>query len=90
VLFYAARGQDLSVILPNLGVMALAGYRLLPAAQLLYGQFTQIGTTLHALDEVYDEFLLAEQDRDLDPGMIHPNLRRLMALQFLDEWSDQT
>jgi ABC-type multidrug transport system fused ATPase/permease subunit len=68
VLFYAARGQDLSVILPNLGVMALAGYRLLPAAQLLYGQFTQIGTTLHALDEVYDEFLLAEQDRDLDAG----------------------
>lgn len=68
VLFYATRGQDLSAILPNLGVMTLAGYRLLPATQLLYGQFTQIGTTLHALDEVYDEFLLAEQDRALDTG----------------------
>lgn len=68
VLICAARGQNISAILPNLGVIALAGYRLLPAVQLLYGQFTQIGTTLHALDEVYDEFLVAEKDEALDRG----------------------
>src|SRR5262249_12831997 len=42
VLLLAARGRDFSDILPNLGVMALAGYRLLPSLQLLYGQLTQV------------------------------------------------
>ena len=60
VLIYAARGQNLVAILPNLGVMALAGYRLLPALQLLYGQITQLTTQRHSLEEVFDEFLAAE------------------------------
>ena len=60
VLVYAAHGQDLIAILPNLGVMALAGYRLLPALQLLYGQITQLTTQRHTLEEVFDEFLAAE------------------------------
>lgn len=62
VLISAAKGGDLAVILPNLGVMALAGYRLLPAMQLLYGQLNQLATTRHALDEVYDEFRAAEEN----------------------------
>jgi len=61
VLFYAARGQELNVILPNLGVMALAGYRLLPAIQLLYAQFQTLSIMRYSLDEVFDEFLAAEQ-----------------------------
>ena len=60
VLVYAAHGQDLIAILPNLGVMALAGYRLLPALQLLYGQITSLTTQRHSLEEVFDEFLAAE------------------------------
>jgi ABC-type multidrug transport system fused ATPase/permease subunit len=60
VLLYAARGQNLIAILPNLGVMALAGYRLLPALQLLYGQVTGLTTSRHTLEEVFDEFLAAE------------------------------
>ncbi len=66
VLIYAARGQDLITILPNLGVMALAGYRLLPAFQLLYGQITQLTTASHSLDEVFDEFLAAERSLGKD------------------------
>jgi ABC-type multidrug transport system fused ATPase/permease subunit len=62
VLLLAARGRDFSDILPNLGVMALAGYRLLPSLQLLYGQLTQISSMRHAVDEVYDEFFAAETD----------------------------
>ena len=62
VLLLAMRGRDFSDILPNLGVMALAGYRLLPSLQLLYGQLTQISSVRHALDEVYDEFVTAETD----------------------------
>ncbi len=62
VLIYSAQGQDLISLLPVLGVMALAGYRLLPALQLLYGQATILSTTLHALDEVYEEFIAVEKD----------------------------
>ena len=60
------RGQDLAAILPNLGVMAFAGYRLLPTLQLLYSQINQLTTMRHALDEVYDEYLAVE--RSLEQG----------------------
>jgi ATP-binding cassette, subfamily B, bacterial PglK len=65
VLLLAARGRDFSDILPNLGVMALAGYRLLPSLQLLYSQLTQVSSMRHAVDEVYDEFVAAETDRSI-------------------------
>jgi ABC-type multidrug transport system fused ATPase/permease subunit len=67
VLLLAARGRDFSDILPNLGVMALAGYRLLPAVQLLYSQLTQVSSMRHAVDEVYDEFVVAETERSAAP-----------------------
>ena len=62
VLLLAAKGRDFSDILPNLGVMALAGYRLLPAVQLLYAQLTQVSSMRHTVDEVYDEFVAAETE----------------------------
>src|SRR6266699_3254375 len=65
VLLLAARGRDFSDILPNLGVMALAGYRLLPSLQLLYSQLTQISSMRHVVDEVYDEFFAAETDKSI-------------------------
>ena len=68
VLLLAAKGRDFSDILPNLGVMALAGYRLLPSLQLLYGQLTQISAMRHAVDEVYDEFVAAETDASALPA----------------------
>jgi ATP-binding cassette, subfamily B, bacterial PglK len=69
VLLLAARGRDFSDILPNLGVMALAGYRLLPSLQLLYAQLTQVSSMRHAVDEVYDEFVAAQTDRSVSPGI---------------------
>jgi ATP-binding cassette, subfamily B, bacterial PglK len=69
VLLLAAKGRDFSDILPNLGVMALAGYRLLPSLQLLYAQLTQVSSMRHAVDEVYDEFVAAETDRSVPPVM---------------------
>jgi ABC-type multidrug transport system, ATPase and permease components len=65
VLLLALKGREFSDILPNLGVMALAGYRLLPSVQLLYGQLTSISSMRHAVDEVYDEFVAAETDRSV-------------------------
>src|SRR6059058_1037296 len=63
VLLLAAKGRDFSDILPNLGVMALAGYRLLPSLQLLYSQLTQVSSMRHAVDEIYDEFVAAETNK---------------------------
>ena len=62
VVVLAVRGRDFSDILPNLGVMAVAGYRLLPAVQLLYGQVTQFTSMRYSLDEVFEEFVAAERD----------------------------
>jgi ATP-binding cassette, subfamily B, bacterial PglK len=62
VMILAARGRPFSDILPNLGVMAVAGYRLLPALQALYGQVTQITSMRYSLDAVFEEFAAAERD----------------------------
>ena len=50
------RGGNFADILPNLGVMALAGYRLLPAIQLIYGQLNQLTSMRYSLEEVHREF----------------------------------
>lgn len=84
VLLLAMRGRDFSDILPNLGVMALAGYRLLPSLQLLYGQLTQVSALRHAVDEVYDEFVAAETDKSIPPEIISETLAPAKPLR----WSD--
>ena len=84
VLLLAAKGRDFSDILPNLGVMALAGYRLLPSLQLLYSQLTQISSVRHALNEVYDEFAAAETDKSIRPEIIGDALAPARPLR----WSD--
>lgn len=61
VVVAGGRGQSFSLILPNLGVVALAGYRLLPAIQMIYGKLTHISTMRYALDEVYEEFVAGGQ-----------------------------
>jgi ATP-binding cassette subfamily C protein len=55
VLIHAGAEKDLAAILPLAGVMGLAGYRLLPAVQLVYTQIVQALICRHAVDEVYDE-----------------------------------
>jgi ABC-type multidrug transport system fused ATPase/permease subunit len=84
VLLLAARGRDFSDILPNLGVMALAGYRLLPSLQLLYSQLTQVSSMRHAVDEVYDEFVAAETDRPIMPAISSDALARATPLRWTD------
>lgn len=56
------RGQDTAGLLPSLGLVAMAGYRLLPAVQMLYSQLSNIQTMRYALEEVYDEFRTAEEE----------------------------
>jgi ABC-type multidrug transport system fused ATPase/permease subunit len=84
VLLLAARGRDFSDILPNLGVMALAGYRLLPSLQLLYSQLTQVSSMRHAVDEVYDEFVEAETDGSVSPAISGDVLARARPFRWND------
>ena len=58
VVWLAAHGRGFSDILPNLTVMALAGYRMLPSIQILYGQLNQINAMRYTVDEI--EIELAE------------------------------
>ncbi|NDV62316.1 ABC transporter ATP-binding protein [Puniceicoccales bacterium CK1056] len=55
VLYYIISGGELDKVLPILGVMALAGYRLLPNMQLIYGAFSGISLSSHALEEIHEE-----------------------------------
>jgi ABC-type multidrug transport system fused ATPase/permease subunit len=80
----AAKGRDFSDILPNLGVMALAGYRLLPSIQLLYSQLTQVSSMRHAMDEVYDEFVEAETDGSVSPAISSDALARARPFRWND------
>ena len=72
ILFYAYRGENLSSILPMLGLMAMAAYRLLPNIQSIYASATAYSSNLHALDEVYEEFakpqsVLVDQGKHASP-----------------------
>src|SRR6266403_4536139 len=58
VIWLAAHGRGFSDILPNLTVMALAAYRMLPSVQILYGQLNQINATRYTVNEI--EIELAE------------------------------
>jgi ABC-type multidrug transport system fused ATPase/permease subunit len=82
VVVLAVRGRDFSDILPNLGVMAVAGYRLLPTLQLLYSQVTQFTSMRYALDEVFEEFVAAERDEKSG------NVEILLGKSRPIEWHD--
>ena len=84
VMVLAAKGRSFSDVLPNLGVMALAGYRLLPALQLLYGQLSELTSMRHSLDEVYDEFVVAESDLNISEERGNQNIR--LAQPYV--WND--
>ena len=80
VVVLAARGRDFSDILPNLGVMAVAGYRLLPTLQLLYGQVTHLTSMRYSLDEVFEEFAAAE--REEKSGNVEISLRKPRPVEW--------
>jgi ABC-type multidrug transport system fused ATPase/permease subunit len=54
-------GQDVSHILPVLGLYGFAAYRMLPAAQILYRAITQIKFAQQTLDILKKEFTLEYQ-----------------------------
>jgi ABC-type multidrug transport system fused ATPase/permease subunit len=80
VLVLAAQERDFSDILPNLGVMAVAGYRLIPSLQLLYSQATGLTSMRYSLDEVFEEFVAAEHDEK--PGNVEISLGKSRPIEW--------
>ena len=62
VVVLALRGRPFSDILPNLTVMAFAGYRLLPALQLLYSQLVTVAANKYTLNHLEEEILDIEKE----------------------------
>lgn len=60
VLINLVEQKDLMALLPSLGFLALAGYRLLPAVQMIYSQLSNLSSMKFVLEEVYEEFHAAE------------------------------
>ena len=62
VIALAMQGRPFSDILPNLSVMALVGYRLLPSMSLLYGQMVTIASHSYTLQQLEEEILEIEEE----------------------------
>lgn len=62
VVVLALQGRSFSDILPNLSVMALAGYRLLPSLQLLLGQLVSVASNSYTLTQLEEEILNIEKE----------------------------
>ena len=55
LLFLMARGDGLQTVLPITALYALAGYRLMPALQLVYKELTNLKFTAPAIDRLYED-----------------------------------
>ena len=66
VIVLALQGRPFSDILPNLSVMALVGYRLLPSMSLLYGQMVTIASHSYTLEQLEEEILEIENETSED------------------------
>ena len=62
VIVLALQGRPFSDILPNLSVMALAAYKLLPTLQLLYSQLVTVAASNYTLTQLEEEILQIESD----------------------------
>lgn len=62
VVVMALQGRPFADILPNLSVMALAGYRLLPSLQLLFSQLVTVASNRYTLTQLEDEIGQIEKE----------------------------
>jgi ATP-binding cassette subfamily C protein len=85
VVLLALQGRPFSDILPNLSVMAFAGYRLIPALQLLYGQIVIMAANHYTLTQLEEEMSVLEREPEptLDPLDVVP-IRFEQEIRFED------
>lgn len=80
VVVLALQGKPFSDILPNLMVMAMAGYRLLPSLQLLFGQLVAVAANNYTLVQLEEEILEIEHE---SAGVTSDNAPAVGKLPFL-------
>jgi len=83
VLLHAGSGKTLAHIIPLAGLIALTGYRLLPAMTLVYTQIVQALLCRHGVDEVYDELRNEKKVRFDNIGSPSQPLRWSKGIEFL-------
>ena len=64
VIILALQGRPFADILPNLSVMALAAYKLLPTLQLLYSQLVTVAANGYTLGQLENEILQLEAETE--------------------------
>jgi ABC-type multidrug transport system fused ATPase/permease subunit len=68
VVIMASKGRPFSDILPNLTVMAFAGYKLLPALQLLYSQMVTVSAYNYTLNHLEEEITELKSAASTNPA----------------------
>jgi ABC-type multidrug transport system fused ATPase/permease subunit len=86
VVVMAWRGQPFSGVLPNLAVITLAAYKLLPTAQTLYTQISSVTSMGYTLGEVESELAHAVGSREAgsadEKGALKDKPEASAALEF--------
>lgn len=82
VVVMALQGKPFSDILPNLSVMAMAGYRLLPSLQMLYSQLIGVASHSYKIKQLEDEITSVEEESE---PQVHVQKVGNVALEFLKE-----
>ena len=77
VVVLAVQGRPFSDILPNLSVMALAAYRLLPTLQLLYSQLVMVAANNYTMTQLEEEMLQLEAETE--PRSVHGGSSRQLT-----------
>ena len=80
VIVLALQGRPFSDILPNLSVMALAAYKLLPTFQLLFSQLVTVSANSYTLGQLEEEMLQIE--RETETAVVSEGSTPLCELQF--------
>jgi len=80
VIVLALQGRPFSDILPNLSVMALAAYKLLPTLQLLFSQLVTVSANSYTLEQLEEEILQLEAETE--PAVESEGSAPLCELQF--------
>ncbi len=80
VLYLLAVRQDMSQVLPIIGLYAVAGYRLMPAMQQIYSSMTRIRFHMAALDVLDQDLQYQTEERPQDVV----DRQKLPALPFRD------
>ena len=82
VLLEVSSGRDVADLVPGLGIIAMAGYRLMPAIQMVYSQLSTIQASRFVLEEIYDEFREIEEDKQAYLVNVESKNKLLQKLEF--------